>query len=103
MCEVLGARQRRWLAQRLASSAAPLKLLASGSVLAGSSGFVNPGVGACGGDDWECWRPAQLNFLHTIANASSGCVVVLTGDYHFGDIKASGEGGGVVMGSLHWD
>lgn len=34
----------------------------------------------------QCYQPAQLNLLHTLANAS-GCVVILTGDFHFADIK----------------
>ena len=37
-------------------------------------------------DDFDCFQPAQQNLLHTIA-AAHGCVVVLTGDFHFSDIK----------------
>jgi len=34
----------------------------------------------------DCYPAAQASLLHTIAEAS-GCVVVLTGDMHFSDIK----------------
>lgn len=104
LCEVLGQRQRRWLRHALQSSRAPLRIVTSGSVLLGSllygQGGEEPSATAmrpdtpqvCSGDDWLCWSRAQVNFLHTLANASApeeggGCVVVLTGDYHYGDIK----------------
>ena len=88
-CEVLGARQRAWLAAALAGSAAPLKLIASGSVLAGALGHLEAGgtSDGCDGDEWHCWPRAQANVLHAIANAS-GCAVVLTGNDHISDIKA---------------
>jgi hypothetical protein len=60
MCEMLGRRQRLWLRQRLAGPA-PLKLVGSGSVLAGSVGHPEAdGTSECDGDDWACWRPAQV-------------------------------------------
>lgn len=66
----------------------------SGSVLLGSLGYKDPATGhECSDDDWSCWRPAQVNLLHTLANATSGCVVVLTGDYHYSDIKVRGRRG----------
>ncbi len=35
----------------------------------------------------------QINFLHQLANASGqGCVIVLTGDYHYGDLKVAQPG-----------
>ena len=43
------------------------------------------------GDDWECYRPAQLALIHTLARhmaKSRGCYVIITGDYHISDIKA---------------
>lgn len=40
----------------------------------------------CSGDDWECYKPAQLQLLHLLSTAP-GCVVVLTGDYHYSDIR----------------
>jgi alkaline phosphatase D len=130
LCEVLGPSQRRWLRsvlglddggdssssgssskgqqqQRRQSQSSPLKLVASGSVLAGSLGHGSPadgpGTECGGGDELSCWHRAQVNLLHTLANAS-GCVVVLTGDFHFSDIKqirpgAGGGGGGGGGGS----
>jgi alkaline phosphatase D len=128
LCEVLGQRQRRWLRSALARSRAPLRLVASGSVLLGSLLYGEQGEKeraddgedaasvrrrpqVCSGDDWLCWSRAQLNFLHTLANATAaghdgdgdgeggeaggggggggGCVVVLTGDYHYSDIKVA--------------
>jgi hypothetical protein len=60
MCEMLGPRQRLWLRERLSGPAA-LKLVASGSVLAGSLGHPEAeGTSECDGDDWACWRPAQV-------------------------------------------
>ncbi|GLC64325.1 hypothetical protein PLESTF_000149400 [Pleodorina starrii] len=94
VCEVLGAAQRSWLSDHLAASTAPLTLLVSSSVPLGSVNFTDPATGnSCSGDDWDCWQPAQLNLLHTLANTSSGCVVVLTGDYHYSDIKVLAPGG----------
>eukprot|EP00232_Nephroselmis_pyriformis_P014858 CAMPEP_0182875012 /NCGR_PEP_ID=MMETSP0034_2-20130328/13283_1 /TAXON_ID=156128 /ORGANISM="Nephroselmis pyriformis, Strain CCMP717" /LENGTH=575 /DNA_ID=CAMNT_0025007745 /DNA_START=19 /DNA_END=1742 /DNA_ORIENTATION=+ len=95
-CDVLGRRQREWLAAALEESTARVKLVVSGSVLLGSP--EGPGecsedptgaTGAtcfCSGDDMECYRGAQSNLLHTLARAP-GCVVVLAGDYHYSDIK----------------
>jgi alkaline phosphatase D len=42
---------------------------------------------SCSGDDMDCYSVAQQELLHVISNAT-GCVVVLTGDFHFSDIKA---------------
>ncbi|KXZ56257.1 hypothetical protein GPECTOR_1g224 [Gonium pectorale] len=94
VCEVLGSAQREWLSRRLSASTAALTLVASGSVLLPSVGWQDPVQGACGGDDISCWKPAQLNLLHTLANVTSGCVVVLTGDFHFSDIKIVEPGDG---------
>jgi alkaline phosphatase D len=91
-CEVLGPQQRRWLAQQLAGSSAALHVVASSSVLAGSLGYVASDNTACSGDDWACYPRAQVHMLHTLANAS-GCVVVLTGDYHYSDLKVIQPGG----------
>ncbi|MEW5306897.1 MAG: hypothetical protein WDW36_009334 [Sanguina aurantia] len=98
MCEMLGLQQRRWMAEHLAASTAPLTLVVSGSVLLGSVGFRDR-KGACSEDDWGCWNPAQVNFLHTLANAS-GCVVVMTGDYHYGDIKVANSSGALYSDVL---
>lgn len=36
----------------------------------------------------QCYKPAQVNLLHTLSHApTTGCVLVLTGDYHYSDIK----------------
>ncbi|CAN0300492.1 unnamed protein product, partial [Hapterophycus canaliculatus] len=45
----------------------------------------------CSNDDWDCYRPAQRNLLSQLATAP-GCSVIVTGDYHFGDIKAMRPG-----------
>lgn len=37
-------------------------------------------------DNFDCFQPAQRNLLHMFTTAP-GCVVVLTGDFHFSDIK----------------
>lgn len=85
-CEVLGLQQRRWLQQTLQDSKAALKIVASGSVLAGNPVFKDGYGQTCSGDDWDCWPRAQANLLHVVANVS-GCVVVVTGDYHYSDLK----------------
>ena len=49
------------------------------------------------GDDWDCYRPAQLALLQTLqrhARQHGGCWIVLTGDYHFSDIKVASPGSG---------
>jgi hypothetical protein len=51
---------------------------------------ANNFTGRCSGDDWECFRPAQLNLIHTVARhaaAGKGCWVFLTGNYGYSDIK----------------
>lgn len=53
---------------------------------AGSIGYGAGGNNTCSGDDWACWPRSQVNLLHTLANVS-GCTVVLTGDYHYSDLK----------------
>lgn len=78
-----------------AQKAAPITLVASGSVVLGHAyardGEARGGQGAmgelsCATDDWDCYRPAQRNLLARLG-AISGCVIVLTGDYHRADIK----------------
>ncbi|EFN59092.1 hypothetical protein CHLNCDRAFT_137864 [Chlorella variabilis] len=101
-CELLGPRQRAWLDGVLAEARAPVKLIASGSVLFGSTGLgenskENDWTGRCSGDDWDCYRPAQLALLQTLqrhARQHGGCWIVLTGDYHFSDIKVASPGSG---------
>ncbi|KAL2619841.1 hypothetical protein R1flu_000046 [Riccia fluitans] len=94
LCEVLGVQQRAWLQDELYKSRAPLKLIVSGSpVFNNPEDFVcgkalkwRPAVNCSCFDDYDCYRPAQMNLLHLMAHAP-GCVVVLTGDFHFSDIK----------------
>eukprot|EP00249_Psilotum_nudum_P012012 c23529_g1_i1 orf=105-1763(+) len=94
-CEVLGKKQRLWLESALLQSNAPLKLVVSSSVVLGNPVKKNcegpnadiDGVECpCSGDDWECYKPAQLQFLELLSHVQ-GCVVLLTGDYHYSDIK----------------
>lgn len=103
-CEVLGVNQRQWLRQVLITSTAPVKLVLSGSVLlhnpqpyaCGSNG----GQCYCGGDDWDCYRAAQMNLLHLLGGEEvSGCVIVLTGDYHFSDLKKLEPDNGHLYGN----
>jgi hypothetical protein len=45
-------------------------------------------TGVCTGDDFDCYRPAQLSLLSALDGARPGtCVVVITGDAHYSDIK----------------
>ena len=43
----------------------------------------------CGGDNLDCYRVAQQELMYLISASSSigGCGVVLTGDFHWSDIK----------------
>ena len=43
----------------------------------------------CGGDNLDCYRVAQQELMYLISTSSSvaGCSVVLTGDFHWSDIK----------------
>lgn len=50
------------------------------------------GNNSCSGDDLACWPRAQVNLLHTVANAS-GCTVLLVGDFHYSDLKVIQPGG----------
>jgi len=101
LCEVLGYPQRQWLRAAIQASRAPLKLVASGSVVLAKPNAANSEDALphsarqqCSGDDWDCYRAAQLSLLHTLGSATTGCVVILTGDYHFADMKVLQPGGG---------
>ncbi|GBG77632.1 hypothetical protein CBR_g24078 [Chara braunii] len=99
LCDILGFRQRKWLRNVLYESDAPLKLLVSGSpVINNPKPFIcgkalkkRPAVQCVCLDDFDCFRPAQINLIHTMVGAP-GCVVVLTGDLHFSDIKVIRSG-----------
>ena len=101
ICEVLGKTQRRWLRRAVKQSTAALKLFVSSSVLvhnpspyscgntgeSGNNSASNAVNCTCGGDNMDCYRTAQLELLHLISSNPIGCAVVLTGDFHFSDIK----------------
>eukprot|EP01034_Spumella_vulgaris_P023023 gene23023-29211_t len=99
-CEVLGKAQRRWLRSAVRESTAAVKLFISGSVLLYNplpytcGTFFNTTSQStqnvqcrCGGDNMDCYSVAQRELLHIIST-TMGCPVVITGDYHFSDIKA---------------
>eukprot|EP00903_Cladosiphon_okamuranus_P012811 g11973.t1 len=91
-CEVLGREQRAWLQRELDQSTASLRLIVSGSVVLGKPGndswtCKHGQPCQCSNDDWDCFRPAQQNLLSQLSKAP-GCSVIVTGDYHWGDIKA---------------
>jgi len=103
-CEVLGREQRIWLKNALKNSNAKIKIIASSSVLLGSDGIERT-VGnntvpiQCSSDDWDCYNIAQKSILSDINRANSlekegkrdlgekTCIFVITGDFHWGDIK----------------
>lgn len=103
-CDPLGAPQRQWLRDTLGltapkpTSAAPkptpasrspaLRLVLSSSVVLASIGYSqDAGDGlqlVCGGDDWDCYRPARVSCRHgcncvlvtcvwAVGRLSSGC------------------------------
>jgi alkaline phosphatase D len=99
-CEVLGKSQRRWLRKVVKESTAAVKIFVSGSVLfdnplfrpCGSyrnktTGDIEEAQCRCSGDNMDCFHVAQLELSHLIASVSR-CAIVITGDYHFSDIKA---------------
>lgn len=97
VCDVLGMPQRRWVQEQLQRSSTPLKIVGSGSVLLGSLTFKDEDGNECSEDDWYCWPNAQVNLLHTLANVSAGCLVLITGDYHYSDIKVGGGSPGACL------
>ena len=116
-CDMLGQTQWRWLEEALAGSSAPLKLVVSGSVLFSNPLRVNPCSGSefnasvsdankCvgSGDDWDSYPNAQrklINLLHRTSGPGKGCAVVLTGDFHFSDIKAVRAGAGTAYAPFY--
>lgn len=63
ICEMLGSSQRGWLREVLSGSGAALKLVGSGSVLAGTLVPEELSLGVtsdCDGDDWSCYGRAQV-------------------------------------------
>lgn len=41
-----------------------------------------------------------MNLLHTLANATASCVVLLTGDYHYADLKVARPGQGSAYADM---
>lgn len=95
-CEVLGIEQRMWLESVIAGSRAPFVLVASGSnVLNRPSGTntVDNDFAGIFQDTLDGFPSARNNLLAQLSRAQ-GCVVILTGDMHFSDIKRiTGEAG----------
>lgn len=78
-CDVLGAQQRRWLQWQLYNAPASVNIVvAPGGLLGNPSSDAGNAEGGCTGTEWDCYRPAQVNLLHTLSNAT-GCTVVLSG------------------------
>ena len=74
--DILGYRQRNWVRKSLLSSSALLNIImAPGGVLGNPAAS---GSGGCTGSEWDCFRPAQVNLLHTFANAT-GCTLIISG------------------------
>ncbi|CEL96472.1 unnamed protein product [Vitrella brassicaformis CCMP3155] len=84
-CEVLGPTQRSWLETSLRQSDAAVNLVVSSSVVLFNPDACGPQDGSY--DNWECYRPAQRQLLASIARSGASCVVLLVGDFHWGDIK----------------
>lgn len=99
-CEVLGDQQRNWFKDEILRSKAPIKLVISSSIVVGNplkktcedlSSATNEVECPCSGDDWECYKPAQLQLLNVLTR-SSGCVVLLAGGLEYSDIRVLREG-----------
>jgi hypothetical protein len=77
-CDVLGLRQRRWLSTSLRQSSAMLNIVvAPGGLLGDPASDASASV-RCDRHPWDCHRPAQVNLLHTLANAT-GCTLLISG------------------------
>jgi alkaline phosphatase D len=74
-CDVLCIIERVWLAHNLKTSGATIYFVVAPSVLLSNPTAPNAG---CSGSEWDGYRPAQINLLHTLANAST-CTIVLAG------------------------
>ncbi|GMH91083.1 hypothetical protein TL16_g11955 [Triparma laevis f. inornata] len=101
-CSMLGRNQREWLTTTLAESNAKIKLVASGSVLLAQPNWSG-NEGHCSSDDWDCYRVEQKWLMNLLTSegvaGSTGCQpIVLTGDYHFGDIKTACAGTDTLYG-----
>lgn len=81
---MLGACQLAWLKERLATSRAPFKVLASGS---GWTKAKGPG-----GDSWAAFLTERDAFFAWLFEAGIEGVVLLSGDTHVGELNAVPHG-----------
>eukprot|EP00922_Rhytidocystis_sp_ex-Travisia-forbesii_P072951 GHVS01108743.1.p1 GENE.GHVS01108743.1~~GHVS01108743.1.p1 ORF type:complete len:613 (+),score=38.31 GHVS01108743.1:130-1968(+) len=79
-CDVLGPTQRAWLSREVASSSSRVNLIGSGSVLLTSNMERDT-------DSWGPYHSARKNIISTLIRTDASCVVVLTGDFHYGQIS----------------
>jgi alkaline phosphatase D len=78
-CSVLGSLQQKWLTRTLQKSSAQLNLVVAPSGVLGNPLTQASGAGGgCSGIEWDCYPPAQVHLLHTLANAT-GCTIILSG------------------------
>ena len=78
-----GAGVRSELGQRLGTNASVAMMDGDGDGDGWEDVFCR-----CGGDDLDCYSAAQQELLYLIAGpGSTGCAVVLTGDFHWSDVK----------------
>jgi alkaline phosphatase D len=96
---VLGPAQLDWLLDGLRRSQAPIKVVASGSVLLGRNPFYR---------DWESWlrsAPADRErLLSTIEHEAIAGVVFISGDLHFAQVThLPGRSVGGARGPELWE
>ena len=77
---MLGAGQKRWLKERLQSSKAPFKVIASG-------GGWTVGKGP-GGDSWASFLTERNELFDFIRDQEISGVVLLSGDTHYAELNA---------------
>jgi hypothetical protein len=87
-CDVLGARQRQWLSNNLRHSDALLNIVVAPGSLLGDPASLTSAARRCGRYPWDCHQPAQVNLLHTLANAT-GCTLLLAGVLDWLDCTSS--------------
>ncbi|MBO9514173.1 MAG: alkaline phosphatase D family protein [Variovorax sp.] len=78
---MLGAGQERWLAQGLAESARPWKLLGQSTQMS-ATGFDTPEGRSVWTDGWDGYPEARRRLLQGAADAGAHNLVVLGGDVH---------------------
>jgi hypothetical protein len=77
-CDLLGPRQRQWLSTSLRKSSAMLNIVVAPGGLLGDPASDASAAVLCDRHPWDCHRPAQINLLHTLANAT-GCTLLISG------------------------